>query len=118
MPNHSAVATETTGPDQVFRALADPTRRRIVERLGGGPAPTSHLAADSDMSLPAFLQHLQVLQDCGLVASRKAGRVRIYQLTPAPLQEAETWLAQRRRAWEQRLDRLDDHLRKMKEAPS
>ena len=118
MPSRSAVATEPLGSEQVFRALADPTRLRIIERLGDGPAPTSQLATGSDMSLPAFLQHLRVLEDSGLVASRKAGRARIYRLTPAPLHEAETWLAQRRQAWERRLDRLDDHLQEMKREQS
>lgn len=113
MPSRSAVAAEPSGFGQVFRALADPTRLRIIERLGDGPAPTSHLAAGSGMSLPAFLQHLRVLEDSGLVASRKVGRARIYRLTPEPLREAETWLVQRRQTWERRLDRLDDHLHQM-----
>lgn len=114
MSSRSATATESTASEQVFRALADPTRLRIIDRLGDGPAPTSHLAADSGMSLPSFLQHLRVLEDSGLVASRKEGRARIYRLTPEPLREAETWLAQRRQAWERRLDRLDEHLQQMK----
>jgi DNA-binding transcriptional ArsR family regulator len=114
MSNRSATATVSTASGQVFRALADPTRLRIIEQLGDGPAPTSHLAASSSMSLPSFLQHLRVLEDSGLVASHKDGRSRIYRLTPAPLHEAETWLAQRRQAWERRLDRLDEHLQHMK----
>lgn len=109
----STAASPPESSERVFRALADPTRLRIVEQLGDGPAPTSHLAADSGMSLPAFLQHLRVLEDCGLVSSHKAGRVRVYRLTPAPLREAESWLARRRQAWERRLDRLDDHLYEM-----
>lgn len=114
MSTRSATATERTASEQVFRALADPTRLGIVDRLGDGPAPTSHLADGSGMSLPSFLQHLRVLEDSGLVASRKEGRVRIYRLTPEPLREAEMWLAQRRQAWERRLDRLDEHLQQMK----
>lgn len=118
MSSRSATATEPGGSEQVFRALADPTRLRIVEQLGDGPAPTSQLADGSGMSLPSFLQHLRVLEDVGLVASRKQGRARIYRLTPAPLREAETWLAQRRRTWERRLDRLDEHLYEMKREQS
>ena len=113
MSSRSANATRPTASGQVFRALADPTRLRIIEQLGDGPAPTSHLADSSGMSLPSFLQHLRVLEDSGLVASRKESRTRIYRLTPAPLYEAETWLAQRRQAWERRLDRLDEHLHQM-----
>lgn len=118
MSSRSATGTERPPSGQVFRALADPTRLRIIEQLGDGPAPTSHLAERSGMSLPSFLQHLRVLEDSGLVASRKEGRTRIYRLTPAPLYEAETWLAQRRRAWQQRLDRLDEHLQQMKREQS
>jgi DNA-binding transcriptional ArsR family regulator len=116
MSNRSATATATepAASAQVFRALADPTRLRIIEQLGAGPAPTSHLADSSGMSLPSFLQHLRVLEENGLVTSRKEGRSRVYRLTPAPLHEAETWLAERRRAWERRLDRLDEHLKEMK----
>jgi DNA-binding transcriptional ArsR family regulator len=115
MSRRSTATADLEGSERVFRALAHPTRLRVIERLGEGPAPTSHLAAGSGMSLPAFLQHLRVLEENGLVSSRKAGRVRIYQLTPGPLRHAETWLAQRRRTWEGRLDRLDDHLQGMKE---
>ena len=118
MPSRSATVTVPHASGQVFRALADPTRLRVIEQLGDGPAPTSHLADSSGMSLPSFLQHLRVLEDSGLVASRKEGRARIYRLTPAPLHEAETWLAQRRQAWERRLDRLDEHLQQMKREES
>lgn len=118
MSTRTATATDPPSAGQVFRALADPTRLRIIEQLGDGPAPTSHLADGSGMALPSFLQHLRVLEDSRLVTSRKEGRARIYRLTPAPLEEAETWLAQRRRAWERRLDRLDAHLQQVRREPS
>jgi DNA-binding transcriptional ArsR family regulator len=118
MPNQSAVLAREPGYDRVFRALADPTRLAVVERLGRGPAATSELADDFDMALPSFLQHLKVLEESGLVASRKQGRVRTYRLTPDPLRQAEHWLSEQRDVWERRLDRLDEHLYEMKkEAP-
>ena len=96
--------------DPVFRALADPTRRAVLERLARSPATVSDLARQHDMALPSFLQHLQVLDDCGLVRSRKAGRVRTYALVPRPLQQAEEWMAGQRALWERRLAQLDAYL--------
>ncbi|WP_246121481.1 ArsR/SmtB family transcription factor [Actinoallomurus bryophytorum] len=96
--------------DRVFQALADPTRRDIVERLTRGPASVSALAEPLAMSLPAVMQHLQVLETCGLVRSEKVGRVRTCHIEPPALRAAETWLARQRTAWETRLDRLGDHL--------
>ena len=96
--------------DRVFQALADPTRRDIVERLTRGPASVSALAEPLAMSLPAVMQHLQVLEACGLVRSEKAGRVRTCHIEPPTLRAAEDWLARQRTAWETRLDRLGDHL--------
>lgn len=96
--------------DEVFRALADPTRRHVLERLGRSPASVGELAGPFDMALPSFLQHLKVLEDCGLVRSRKAGRVRTYSLVPKRMQVAEDWLARQRSMWERRLDRLDAYL--------
>jgi DNA-binding transcriptional ArsR family regulator len=101
--------------DRVFHGLADPTRRAVLERLGGGPAAVSELAKPFRMALPSFLQHLDVLEDCGLVKSRKAGRVRTYQLTPQPLKVAEGWLEKRRAIWSRRLDQLDTYLADLKE---
>ena len=95
----------------MFAALADPSRRGMVERLSRGPASVTELAAPLTMSLPAVLQHLRVLQDSGLVRSEKAGRVRTCRLEPAALSAAEGWIADRRRGWEQRLDRLDAYLK-------
>jgi DNA-binding transcriptional ArsR family regulator len=109
MPNQSPQLT------RVFHALADPTRRAVLERLGAGPAAMSELAQPFDMALPSFAQHLDVLERCGLVRSRKAGRVRTYRLAPRPLKEAETWIAKQRALWERRLDQLDHYLERLKE---
>ena len=108
MPN------QTPQLDRVFYALADSTRRAVLERLSDGPAPVSELARPFDMALPSFTQHLQVLEGCGLVRSEKTGRVRTYQLSPRPLQVAERWMVEQRAIWETRLDQLDSYLRKMK----
>jgi DNA-binding transcriptional ArsR family regulator len=94
----------------VFHALADPTRRRIVEQLGRGPATVSELAAPLPMSLPAVVQHLQVLEASGLVRSEKVGRVRTCRLEVKRLDTVEDWIAARRRSWERRLDRLGEFL--------
>jgi len=94
----------------VFQALSDPSRRVIVERLCRGPASVSELAEPLDMSLPAVIQHLQVLESSGLVRSEKAGRVRTCRLQRAALQSAEKWLNARRAMWERKLDRLGDYL--------
>lgn len=96
--------------NDVFRALADPTRRAILERLGRGPAGTSALAQRFDMALPSFSQHLDVLEQCGLVSSSKLGRIRMYKLAPQPLKAAEQWLQKQRQAWNCRFDQLDRHL--------
>lgn len=109
MPNQSARL------DPVFHALANPTRRAVVERLGRGPTATSELARPFRMALPYFTQHMDVLEECGLVRSRKVGRVRTWRLAPRPLGAAEDWLARQRTVWERRLDQLDDYLAEMKE---
>lgn len=100
--------------DRIFYALADPTRRAVLERLNEGPAPVSDLAQPFDMALPSFTQHLNVLEGCGLVSSEKSGRVRTYQLTPQPLQDAERWMSEQRAIWETRFDQLDSYLKTMK----
>lgn len=97
--------------DHVFQALADPTRRWMVERLSRGPASVSELADPLTMSLPAVVQHLQVLETSGLVRSEKLGRVRTCRIHPEALRTAQHWIDARRDAWEQRLDRLGDFLR-------
>lgn len=96
--------------DQVFHALADPTRRRLVERLSQGPATVSELAKPFAMSLPAVVQHLQVLEASGLVVSEKVGRVRTCRIGQAAISQAEDWLHARRAGWERKLDRLGDLL--------
>jgi DNA-binding transcriptional ArsR family regulator len=96
--------------DQVFHALADPTRRAVLQRLTAGAAATSALAAPFEMALPSFLQHLKVLEESGLVHSHKTGRVRTYELAPSSLRLAEGWLAGQRAMWEKRLDQLDRYL--------
>ncbi len=100
-----------SGPlDRVFQALADPARRVMVERLSRGPASVSELARPLDMSLPAVMQHLQVLEGSGLVKSEKTGRVRTCRIEPAALRTAEDWIVRRRAVWERRFDRLGDYL--------
>jgi DNA-binding transcriptional ArsR family regulator len=92
--------------DRAFQALGDPTRRAIVERLAAGPATVSALAAPLPMSLPAVMLHLKVLEESGLVASEKKGRVRTCRIQPAALSLAEQWVSERRQMWERSLDRL------------
>jgi DNA-binding transcriptional ArsR family regulator len=96
--------------DRVFRALADPSRRSMVERLGRGPASVSQLAEPLDMSLAAVVQHLSVLEEAGIVVSQKVGRVRTCRLEPAGLRRTEDWLIAQRTEWELRFDRLGDLL--------
>ena len=96
--------------DPLFQALADPTRRAIVERLSRGQVSVSDLARPLNISLPAVMQHLYVLEASGLVTSEKAGRVRTCRIVPAALRTAEDWFAARRATWERRLDRLADYL--------
>jgi DNA-binding transcriptional ArsR family regulator len=109
MPN------QTTDLSRVFHALGDPTRRAVLERLSRGPAAMTELAQPFGMALPSFSQHLGVLEECGLVRSRKTGRVRTYRLAPQPLEAAQDWLAAQRARWERRLDQLDDYLNDLKE---
>lgn len=96
--------------DRLFQALADPTRRELVDRLLRGPASVTQLAAPLPITLAAVSQHLQVLEASGLVRSEKHGRVRTFSVTPAALRTAEQWLAQRRTRWERRFDRLGEIL--------
>jgi DNA-binding transcriptional ArsR family regulator len=104
--------------DSVFRALSDPTRRQVLARLSGSPGSVSELAAPFEMALPSFVQHLRVLEESGLVSSRKTGRVRTYHLVPDRLRQAEDWLAGQRSLWERRLDQLDEYLIALKESIS
>ena len=100
----------STSLDLVFHALADPTRRDIVDRLSRGPASVSALAQPLAMTLPAVVQHLQVLEDSGLVRSEKVGRVRRCRLEPGPMRTLEQWIAEHRAIWERHFDRLSDVL--------
>jgi len=121
MPQRSATApapAPAPALDLVFKALADPTRRAVVERLGGGPLATSELARPFAMTLPSFTEHLGVLERSGLVTSQKHGRVRTYRLAPEPLADASRWLDQQREVWARRLDQLDDYLHTMPNSPT
>jgi DNA-binding transcriptional ArsR family regulator len=104
------VLNQTAPLDHVFHALSDPSRRVIVERLSKGPASVSELAAPLPMSLPAVVQHLKVLEETGLVTSEKVGRVRTCRIEPEAMEPVEKWVAERRRTWEERLDRLGEFL--------
>ena len=104
MPNYSPSL------DVVFHALADPSRRVIVEHLSRGPASVSELARPLTMSLPAVVQHLQVLEASGLIRTEKVGRVRTCHLQLKNLDTAENWIKARRAEWERRLDRLGEYL--------
>ena len=101
---------QPAGLDQVFHALSDPARRAMVERLTRSPASVSELARPLAMSLPAVMQHLQVLEACQLVRSEKVGRVRTCHVEPGSLRAAENWISRQRTAWEDRLDRLGGYL--------
>ena len=100
----------TAQVNQIFHALADPTRCRIVERLSRGPMSVTGLAEPFPMSLAAVLQHVRVLEASGIVRSEKIGRVRTCQLQVAALRAAEHWITERRSMWEHRLDRLGEYL--------
>lgn len=97
---------QSSAVGRIFAALGDATRRGLVERLSRGPASVSELAEPLDMSLAAVVQHVQILEDCGLVATAKVGRVRTCQLAAGGLDPASRWIADRRALWERRLDRL------------
>ena len=107
--------TELPNIERIFHALGDPTRRAVLRRLSSGPAAVSELARPFDMALPSFTQHLGVLEHCGLVRSRKTGRVRTFQLVPQSLEAAERWMVEQRAIWERRLDQLDGYLKDLKE---
>jgi len=96
--------------DRVFHALGDPTRRIIVEKLSEGPISVSRLAAPLAITLAAVVQHLQVLEESGLVRTQKVGRVRTCRIEPGGFSAAERWISERRALWERRLDRLGNLL--------
>ncbi|NJK43596.1 MAG: helix-turn-helix transcriptional regulator [Pleurocapsa sp. SU_196_0] len=103
--------------DKLFQALGDGTRRAVIERLSLGPATVTELAAPFEMALPSFMQHLSVLESCGLVTSSKSGRVRTVRLEPHALRPMETWLFTQRVLWERRLEQLDAYVLGLKEEP-
>jgi DNA-binding transcriptional ArsR family regulator len=103
--------------DRAFQALADPSRRIMVERLSRGPASVSELAQPLEMTLAAVVQHVQVLEASGLVRSKKVGRVRTCRIQTAALRTAEQWISERRRGWERSLDRLGDYLAEHPQEP-
>jgi DNA-binding transcriptional ArsR family regulator len=93
--------------DDIFQALADPTRRAVVQRLGRGPASVSELAEPFDMALPSFMKHIRFLEASGWIRTRKEGRVRTCTIEGKPLAAATAWLADQRALWEGRTDRLE-----------
>ena len=101
--------------DDVFYALSNSTRRKVLEQLSVGPATVSELAAPFDMKLPSFVQHLAVLEQTRLVKSKKRGRVRTYEIAPERFKVVEDWLTARRQLWEARLDRFDHYVKQLKE---
>jgi DNA-binding transcriptional ArsR family regulator len=104
--------------DDVFYALSNATRRRVLRQLSAGPATVSELAAPFDMKLPSFVQHLSVLERSRLVKSKKRGRVRTYEIAPERFKVAEDWLSERRQLWESRFDRFDDYVMQLKQKES
>lgn len=104
--------------DVVFHALSNPTRRKVLERLSGGPATVSELAAPFAMQLPSFVQHLGVLERSRLVRSSKRGRVRTYEIAPERFQVVDDWLTARRQEWAARFDRFDEYVKQLKEKGS
>jgi len=109
---------QSAAADDVFHALSNPTRRKVLERLSVGPATVSDLAAPFDMQLPSFVQHLSVLERSRLVRSKKRGRVRTYEIAPERFKVVDDWLAARRQCWEARLDRFDRYVKQLKEKES
>lgn len=99
--------------DTVFHALADPTRRAVVRQLTGGAASVKDLAAPFPMALPSFLQHVRVLEDAGLITTRKSGRTRTCEIAPRRLCQAQGWLDEQITLWEGRLDRFDAYVREL-----
>ncbi len=100
--------------DSVFHALADPTRRAVIQRLGRGPATVSELAEPFDMALPSFMKHMGVLERTGLVCSRKVGRTRTCTLQRKKLEAAERWFAEQQAIWVSRYQNLDNLLEQLK----
>ncbi len=111
MPNRNDMVS-------VFHALGDKTRMGIVASLALGPHSVSALSRDVPMAMPSFLQHLKLLEACGLVQSRKEGRVRMCALVPERLSAAQSWIETQRRLWEVKLDNLDEYLASKDDRPN
>ena len=99
--------------NRTFAALADPTRRRILEHLAKGDRCVTDLAKPYSMSLPAVSKHLRVLENAGLVRRKRKGRVHSLKLEAAPMKQAQAWIEEYRQFWEQSLDRLGDYLKEL-----
>ena len=104
--------------DDVFHALSNATRRKVLEQLSVGPATVSELAAPFDMKLPSFVLHLAVLEQSRLVKSKKQGRVRTYEIAPERFKVVENWMTKRRQLWEARLDGFDQYVKHLKKKES
>lgn len=102
-------------PENLFHALADPTRVAVIQALCREPATVSRLAAPHKMALPSFVQHLRVLEDCGWISTHKQGRVRTCKINPDALTRSAQWLLGQKAVWEKRLDQLDSLLYKLKD---
>jgi DNA-binding transcriptional ArsR family regulator len=111
------VAQYSSVLDGVFDALADPTRRAVVHRLGRGPTSVGDLARDAPMTLPSFLKHVRVLEATGLIRTAKSGRVRTCELNRERLDLVDDWLAAQRRIWADRTDRLERFVTRPVESP-
>jgi DNA-binding transcriptional ArsR family regulator len=101
------VAQYSESLDDVFAALADPTRRAVVRRLGRAPASVGELARSASMTLPSFMKHVHTLERCGLIRTAKSGRVRTCTLNRKRLGVVDGWLAEQRAVWESHTDRLE-----------
>jgi DNA-binding transcriptional ArsR family regulator len=108
------MAKFSTDFDKAFSALADPIRRAIISRLCDGPKSVTELSEPFEIALPSLLKHVRVLEESGLISSEKNGRVRTCRIELAALHETEAWISQHIAAWEQRLDRLEIHIERMK----
>jgi DNA-binding transcriptional ArsR family regulator len=98
---------QTAHLNDIFQALADPTRRAVLGRLRAGPASVGELAQPFEMALPSFMQHIRVLESSGWIRTRKEGRVRVCTIEQEPIAAIEAWLAEQREVWEARTDRLE-----------
>lgn len=107
MDKYSGRAATPSDVDEVFLALADPTRRAVIRRLGTGPASVGELAGDHAMALPSFMKHVRTLEATGIIRTAKSGRVRTCVLNRERLQLVDDWLAAERRSWEASTDRLE-----------